>query len=146
MTHDRAEILRDVAAIVIAAIACPFAWFGGGFLGCATQGFNANCAMTGVFIAPPVLILSGLLAAALTRGFWGYVWVVCGVVIGMLMIFGVVLVGGTFLPVDPITGVIATLWFLAPVSVGYLLGRGAAWFARAWRAAGDAGDAGDKAA
>jgi hypothetical protein len=141
MHGDRAEIIRDLAAIVLAAVACPLAWFGGGFVGCATQGFNATCAMSGVVIAPPVLILAGLIAAALTRGLWGYAWVVLGVVVGMFLIFGIVLVGGTFLPVDPITGIIATLWFLAPVSLGYFFGRFLAWFVRAWRQAGP-GDGG----
>jgi hypothetical protein len=137
MTHDRAEIIRDIVAIVVAAVACPVAFFGGAMLGCATQGFDATCAMSGVFISPPILILAGLVAAALTRGLWGYAWVFIGVLIGMVLMFVLTYIGGTLLPVDPITGIIATLWFLAPVTVGYLLGRGGAWFIRAWRAAGD---------
>ena len=139
MTHERAEIVRDVLAIIVAALACPIALFGGALLGCATQGFDATCAMSGILISPPILIGSGLLAAALTRGLWGYAWVFFGVLIGMVLIFVLTYLGGTLLPVDPITGTIATLWFLAPVTIGYLLGRGAAWFIRAWRVAGDEG-------
>lgn len=137
MTHERAEIVRDVLAIIVAALACPIALFGGALLGCATQGFDATCAMSGILISPPILIGAGLFAAALTRGLWGYAWVFIGVLVGMVLIFVLTYLGGTLLPVDPISGTIATLWFLAPVTIGYLLGRGAAWFIRAWRAAGD---------
>ena len=139
MQGDRAEIIRDIAVIVVAAIACPLALFGGALAGCATQGFNATCAMSGVFISPPILIITGLIAAALTRGVWGYIWTAIGVLIGMVLIYGLTWVGGTTLPFDPITGMIATMWFLAPVSLGYLFGRFLAWFIRAWRRAGPDG-------
>ena len=135
LTHDRTETIRDVVAIFVAAVACPVALFGGALLGCATQGFNATCAMSGVLISPPILIVAGLVAAALTRGVWGYIWVFLGVLAGMVLIFILTLMGGTLLPVDPVTGTFATMWFLAPVTIGYLLGRGAARFIRAWRAA-----------
>ncbi len=137
MTHERLDVARDLAAIVVAALACPLALFGGALLGCATQGFNATCAMSAIVVAPPALIAAGLIAAALTRGFWGYIWVVIGVVVGMALIFILTFVGGKLLPIDPATGTIATMWFLAPMSAGYLLGRGAAWFIRAWRRSGD---------
>ncbi len=137
MTHERAEIVRDLVAILVAAVACPLALFGGALLGCATEGFNAQCAMNGVLVSPPILIAAGVVAAALTRGLWGYVWVFVGVIIGMVLIFVLTYLGGTLLPVDPVTGTIATIWFLAPVSIGYVLGRGGAWFIRAWRAAGE---------
>ena len=137
MTQERLDVARDVAAIAVAALACPLALFGGALLGCAAQGFSAACAMSAIFVSPPALIAAGLLAAALTRGWWGYVWVAVGVVIGMVLIFILTYVGGTLLPVDPATGTIATMWFLAPVSVGYLLGRGGAWFVRAWSGGGD---------
>jgi hypothetical protein len=146
MSGERADVLRDLGSIVVAAIACPLALFGGAMLGCATQGFNATCAMSAIFVAPPVLILAGLVTAGLTRGLWGYIWVALGVVIGMFLIFLATLIGGKLLPVDPVTGVIATLWFLAPVTVGYLLGRGGAWFIRTWRQGDRNGDEGSEAA
>ena len=134
MTQDRAEIIRDIVAIIASAVACPLAFFGGALLGCAARGFDVACAGSAALVAPPLLILAGLVAAALTRGVWGYVWVVIGVVIGMALIWVLAFIGGNDpLPVGPVEGSIATLWFLAPVTAGYLLGRGVAWIVRAWR-------------
>jgi hypothetical protein len=140
MTQDRAEIVRDIVAILAVAIACPLAFFGGALLGCAAQGFDVACARSAALVAPPLLILAGLLAAALTRGIWGYVWVFIGVLVGMALIWILAFVGGNDpLPVGPVEGAIATIWFLAPVTVGYVVGRGAAWALRAWRARGAGG-------
>jgi hypothetical protein len=134
MTQDRAEIVRDIVAIVVAAVACPLAFFGGALLGCAAQGFDVTCARSAALVAPPLLILAGLAAAALTRGTWGYVWVFVGVLIGMVLIWILAFAGGNDpLPVGPIEGSIATLWFLTPVTVGYVVGRGIAWAVGAWR-------------
>jgi hypothetical protein len=119
----RYSLLRDFVATVIVAFACPLAVFGGANLGCVGQGFNSDCAMTAVVISPILLVIGGGAAGLVTRGWTGLMLVLIGVVIGMTAIlilsFGV----GNPVPVDPISGIIATIWFTAPVMIGYGMGR-----------------------
>jgi hypothetical protein len=126
MTGPRYELARDIAAIVLVAIACPVALFGGALAGCAADGFSDGCAINGVAFAPLMLVAAGSLAGLLTRGWFGYAILFFGVVVGMFAILILTTVGGSDpVPMDPITAIIATLWFLAPTSIGYVVGRGA---------------------
>jgi hypothetical protein len=139
METTRYGLLRDVLALAIAAFACPLAVFGGANLGCVGQGFNGECAMAAVFISPIVLLIGGGAAGLVTRGWTGLLVVFVGVVIGMtailLLSFGI----GQPVPVGPIEGAIATIWFTTPVVIGYGMGR-LAW--RLFATRGDGGDAG----
>jgi hypothetical protein len=119
----RYSMLRDLIATAIVALACPLAVFGGANLGCVGQGFNGECAMAAVVISPILLLFAGGLAGLVTRGWTGLMLVFIGVVIGMIAILVLSFGVGQPVPVDPISGVIATVWFTAPVMIGYGMGR-----------------------
>jgi hypothetical protein len=114
---------RDVVALVLLAVACPAALFGGSMLGCIGQGFDASCAMDAIFVSPIVLLGAGVVSGLLLRGWTGVFLMVGGVIIGMFLVMFVAFGLGRPVPIDPISGVIATMWFLAPVAVGYFIGR-----------------------
>jgi hypothetical protein len=115
--------LRDLMAVVIAALACPVAVFGGTNVGCVGQGFNSDCAMNAIFISPLVLLAAGVATGVVTRGWTGMLLVFIGTVIGMTSILVVSYASGRPVPLDPISGLIATVWFLAPLTIGYGMGR-----------------------
>jgi hypothetical protein len=52
--------------------------------------------------------------------------VITGVVVGMAAIPIVASIAGNPVPIDPVQGVIATIWFMPPVLIGYGAGRGVA--------------------
>ena len=141
MTRRRLEILRTVAAVAIVAAACPTALYGGALTGCAGRGFNGDCATSTAFLAPVWLVVSGIVAAVLVRGWRGYVLVVLAVVLGMAAIFVISAIDGTILPFDPITATLWTLWLLAPVTLGYAIGRFGAWLIQGARGGAEAGSA-----
>jgi len=114
---------RDVVALIMLAVACPAALFGGSMLGCIGKGFDASCAMDAIFVSPIILLGSGIVAGLLMRGWTGAFLMVVGVIIVMFLVLIVAFGLGRPVPVDPISGVIATMWFLAPVAVGYFIGR-----------------------
>jgi hypothetical protein len=117
---------RRLAALVVVAVACPLALFGGALLNCATQGFSASCAINGVLVSPVLLFVAGLAASVATRGWVGLAFVILGVVVGMASIPIVASIIGNPVPIDPVQGVIATIWFMPPVLIGYGVGRGVA--------------------
>ena len=119
-------LMRRLAALVIVAVACPVALFGGALLGCAAQGFSASCAIDGVLVSPVLLFFAGLGASLATRGWVGLSFVILGVLVGMASIPIVASVAGNPVPIDPVQGVIATIWFMPPVLIGYGAGRGVA--------------------
>jgi lysylphosphatidylglycerol synthetase-like protein (DUF2156 family) len=123
----RFSLLRDVLALVLVAVACPLAVFGGSAAGCIGQGgFEADCALNGVWIAPLMLVGAGFVAGLVTRGWTGLLLVFIGTVIGMFSILVISFLLGRPVPVDPVSAFIATVWFLAPVVIGYASGR-VAW-------------------
>ena len=123
MPAPRHGVMRDVLAMVIIAIACPAAVFGGSMAGCLGQGFSTSCAMNAVYISPVLLIAAGILAGLSTRGWTGLFIVYVGGVIGMFSILGLTIASGRNVLVDPIAAVIATIWFMTPVTIGYGVGR-----------------------
>jgi hypothetical protein len=114
---------RDIGALLVIAVACPGALLAGALLACAARGFDPECAMEGILRSPFILIGAGLLAGLLTRGLRGCALVLVGVLIGMVAILVVSFVGGNLVMITPVEGTIATIWFAAPVTLGYLLGR-----------------------
>ncbi len=123
MESIRYSQLRDLIAMVIVAVACPLAVFGGANLGCVGQGFNGDCAMAAVIISPILLLIGGGAAGLVTRGWTGLLLVLIGVLIGMVAILVLSFGVGRLVPLDPISGIIATIWFGAPVTIGYGMGR-----------------------
>ena len=117
------SLLRDIAAVVIAAVACPAALFGGSMIGCVGQGFQADCAMNAAFISPVLLLAAGILTGLVTRGWTGLLLTFVGTLIGMTAILVLSFGVSTPVPLDPVSGLIATTWFFAPESIGYGMGR-----------------------
>lgn len=126
ITVELGVLVRRLAALALVAIACPVALFGGALLGCATQGFSAACAIDGVLVSPVLLVFAGLGASLPARGWAGLGFVILGVLVGMVAIPVVATVAGNPVPIDPVQGVIATIWFMPPVLIGYGVGRGLA--------------------
>jgi hypothetical protein len=123
MEPVRYSLLRDILALAIVAFATPLAVFGGANLGCVGQNFSGACAMTAVFISPIILLIGGALAGVVTRGWTGLMVVVVGTIIGMTVILVLSFGIGDPVPVDPISGTLAAIWFLAPITIGYAIGR-----------------------
>jgi hypothetical protein len=122
--EPRYSVLRDLAALVVVALACPIAVFGGSAAGCIGEdGFEASCALNGVWIAPLMLVAGGALAGLLTRGWTGLLVVLVGTFIGMTSILGLSFAVGRPVPVDLFSGVVATIWFAAPIVIGYAIAR-----------------------
>lgn len=127
MDVELETLLRRFAALAVVAIACPLAFFGGAHVGCATQGLTRSCAGEGVLLVVPVLLIgAGLLASMLAHGWTGLGFVVLGVVGGTLAIPVVASVAGNPVPIDPVVGVFAAIFFLPPALIGYGIGRGLA--------------------
>jgi hypothetical protein len=116
-------VLRDFLAMVIIIVACPLALAGGTTIGCVGQAFNPSCALGTMFVSQIGLLLAGLAAGFSTRGWTGLLLVYIGVFLGMMGILVLTIVVGRPLAVDPISGVIATVWFSAPVTAGYGVAR-----------------------
>ena len=129
-------LLRRLVALVLVAVACPVALYGGALLGCATQGISASCAIDGILVSPILLVGAGLAASVLARGRAGLAFVILGVLVGMLAIPVVASVAGNPVPIDPVQGVIATIWFMPPVLIGHGAGRGLARLRTRRRGAG----------
>jgi hypothetical protein len=119
-------LARDVAAVVVVAVACPAALFGGALASCAAQGLTPSCAINGVLVSPILLVAAGALAGILVRGWRGLALVGGGVVLGLIAIPLVATAAGNPVPIDPVQGVIAMIWFLPPVTLGYGIARGVA--------------------
>jgi hypothetical protein len=129
-------LLRHVAALVVIAAACPVALFGGVLMGCASRDLSATCAFDGVFVSPVLLAGGGLLASGLASGRAGLGFVILGVLAGMAAIPVVASLAGNPVPIDPVQGVIAAVWFMPPVLLGHGVGRGLARLRSRSRATG----------
>jgi hypothetical protein len=70
-----------------------------------------------------LLLAAGVIAGLASRGWTGLLITFIGTVIGMSTILVLSFGIGDPVPVDPISGVIATVWFFAPVAIGYGAGR-----------------------
>ena len=122
---ELAALLRRLGALVLVAVACPVALFGGALLGCATRGLSASCAIDGILVSPVLLAGAGL-GEPPPRAPTGLGFVMLAVLPGMVAIPVVASIAGNPVPIDPVQGVIATLWFMPPVLIGYGVGRGLA--------------------
>ncbi len=127
MNEVRYSLLRDILAFVIVAVACPIAVYGGSAAGCiGSGGLEFECAINGVWIAPLMLLGAGFVAGLVTRGWTGLLIVLVATVVGMTSILAISFLVGRPVPVDWFSGVVATIWFLAPIVIGYGVGRLAA--------------------
>lgn len=118
---------RRVATIVVIAMGVPIALFAGVNLSCAADGMSPSCAGDGLLLTPLLLLVSGLIAAFLARGLVGFVLGAIGIAVGMLLLWIIAAVRGTFVPLDPAQAVLATIWFGLPSVAGYTMGRIGIW-------------------
>ena len=122
MNTDRYSMLRDLLAFLIVAAAVPVATFGGSMIGCLGQGFSSACAMSAIAISPVILVVAGATAGFISRGWTGLLIGFMGNLAGMtailVMSFGV----DKPVPLDPISGIIAMVWFGFPSLTGYGIG------------------------
>ena len=115
---------RDLIALGVALVACPVSVFGGANLGCVGQPrLEGTCASTMVFTSPLILLAAGAIAGIATRGWTGLFATLVGVTGGMFAILGISNLAGRPVPPDFFTGVVATVWFMGPVMIGYGIGR-----------------------
>lgn len=115
---------RHIAALVVVTVGCPAALFGSVVLGCGAVGYTGRCAMDSLIMSPIILLVAGIIAAILSRGWAGILAVVGGVILGMLLLFFASDAMGRPLPIDPVQAVIASIWFMVPTLFGYGVGRG----------------------
>ena len=123
MTTDRHSVARDWIALVVAALACPLAVFGGTNIGCVGQGFTSECAYTAVIISPALLLVAGVIAGLITRGWTGLLIVGAGTIVGMFLILIFSYASGRPVPIDWFSGMVATIWFFGPLAIGYGIAR-----------------------
>ncbi len=110
--------------LVVAALACPVAVFGGANLGCVGHtDFTGSCALTVIFVSPLVLFIGGALAGIATRGWTGLLATLVGMVIGMTAILLLSQAAGQPVPLDPFSAAVASVFFGIPIVVGYGAGR-----------------------
>jgi hypothetical protein len=117
------RLLRNVAVVVLVAITCPAALFGGSMLGCVGRGFSSACALDAIAIAPVALLVAGVMAGILSRGWTGMALAFVGIILGMTAILVLSFGLGRPVPAEPISGTIATIWFTVPVAFGYAIAR-----------------------
>ncbi|MDP2350682.1 MAG: hypothetical protein Q8M74_05945 [Chloroflexota bacterium] len=122
MNTDRYGMLRDLLAFLIVAAACPIALFGGSMLGCLGQGFSAACATSAIAISPVILVAAGAAAGFISRGWTGLLIGFMGNLAGMTAILVLSFGVDKPVPLDPISGIIAMVWFGFPSLTGYGIG------------------------
>jgi hypothetical protein len=116
--------IRDLIALVVVAVACPVAVFGGANIGCVNHtSFEGSCAVTVIFVSPLVLFLGGGIAGITTRGWTGLLVVLAGMMIGMMGILFISELAGQPVPLDWFSAVVASVFFGGPIIVGYGVGR-----------------------
>jgi len=126
--RHRYSVLRDWIALVLILFAVPLSVAGGTNIACIGQGFSSSCALDAVFISPMLLVVAGVVAGLITRGWTGLFVVGVGQILGQFLILLLAHQAGQDVPVDPFSAVAATVWFGAPIAIGYGLARGGVWF------------------
>ena len=139
MSTPRHSLLRDWIALVIILFAVPLSVLGGTNLACVGQGFSSSCALDAVVISPVLLAISGVIAGLITRGWTGLFVVGVGQILGQFLILLLAYQVGRPVPVDPFSAIIATVWFGAPIAIGYGIARGVVWAVSRRKPKGDAG-------
>jgi hypothetical protein len=142
----RHTVLRDWVALVLILVVVPLSVFGGTNISCVGQGISQVCAPQAVFISPALLMIAGLVAGMITSGWTGLFVVGVGQIAGQVVIVAVAYIAGRPVPIDLFSGIVATIWFGAPIALGYGIARAAAWVWRSVRKPGNpsAGPAGPK--
>jgi len=120
----RFPLARNLVAFILVIVACPASLYVTVGLGCAALGYTGKCAMDSAVLSPFILMAAGFIAGVLSRGWTGILIVVAGVVIGMFLLLYVSEALGHPVPIDPISAVIAAIWFMSPTLFSYGVARG----------------------
>ncbi len=134
---------RDWLAMVIVLFAVPLSVFGGTNIACVGQGLSQDCSYLAVFISPMLLVVTGVIAGIITSGWTGLFVVGAGQIMGQVVIVALAYAAGRPVPIDWFSGIVATVWFGAPIAIGYGLARGAMFIVARRKAAAGAGDSKD---
>lgn len=117
--------IRDIAALILVAVACPVAFYGGVQMSCAAG--TIDCALRGAaIIAPLILAAAGILAGFLTSGWPGLGFTVVGVIGGLASVPFLAAAVGNPVPIDPFSPIFVFMLCMPPVALGYGLARGIA--------------------
>lgn len=130
MDNVRHTVMRDWIALVLIFVVVPLSVYGGTNIGCIVPGANQNCAPQAMFVSPALLMVAGLGAGFITSGWTGLFVVGVGQIAGQFLIVGLSYLGGRPVPIDLFSGAVATLWFGAPIAIGYGAARGWEWIRR----------------
>lgn len=133
MDIRRHTVLRDWIALLLILVVVPLSVFGGTNVSCVGQGLSQVCAPQAVFISPALLLVAGLVAGMITSGWTGLFVVGVGQIAGQVVIVAMAYLAGRPVPIDLFSGIVATIWFGAPIAIGYGLARLGAWV---WRSVG----------
>jgi hypothetical protein len=120
---QRYSSLRDLIAFLVVVSAYPIAVFGGSVLGCLVQGSSARCATSAIAISPAILLGAGVVAGLVTCGWTGMFVGFVGNLVGMSLILVLKFGVGQPVPLDPVTALMALVWFGLPSLAGYGIGR-----------------------
>lgn len=123
MDIQRHTVLRDWIALAIILVVVPLSVFGGTNIGCIGQGVTQSCAAQAVFLSPLLLVVAGLIAGLITSGWTGLFVVGVGQIAGQVVIVAMSYLAGRPVPIDLFSGIVATIWFGAPIAIGYGLAR-----------------------
>jgi hypothetical protein len=116
---------RDWIAMILILFAVPLSVFGGTNIACVGQGLSQDCSYGAVFISPMLLVVAGIAAGFITSGWTGLFVVGTGQIAGQVVIVAMSYLAGNAVPIDWFSGIVATVWFGAPIAIGYGLARGA---------------------
>lgn len=123
MDSHRHSVLRDWIALAIIMVTVPLSVFGGSNISCVGQGLNQTCAPQAVFLSPLSLVIAGFVTGLITRGWTGLFVVGVGQIAGQVIIVGLSYAAGRPVPIDLFSGLVATIFFGAPIAIGYGLAR-----------------------
>lgn len=123
MDNRRFSSFRDLIAFLVVVSSYPIAVFGGKMLGCVAQGFSTRCATSAVAISPAILLAAGVVAGLVTCGWTGLLVGLVASLAGMSVILVLSFGIGQPVPLDPVSGLMAMIWFGLPSLLGYSIGR-----------------------
>jgi hypothetical protein len=138
LPNARNTVLRDWIALLLILVVVPLSVFGGTNIGCIGQGLDQVCAPQAVFISPLLLMVAGLIAGLITSGWTGLLVVGAGQIAGQVVIVALSYLAGRPVPIDLFSGAVATIWFGAPIAIGYGIARGIMWLRRRSGSGGNA--------
>jgi hypothetical protein len=129
LDSKRHTVLRDWIALVLILVVVPLSVFGGSNVGCVGQGLTRECVPEAVLVSPLLLLGAGLVSGLISSGWSGLFMVGVGQIAGQVVVVAMAYLAGRQVPVDLFSGIVATVWFGAPIAIGYGIGRLAT---RAW--------------